>query len=104
MVKVEAQVLSPFYLSIRTPRFVRIDAPIWQFILRADVDGLREQFKSGEASVHDVDEDGNTVLHCAHQTWFRSRYSNSGQVKASCDMIEFLADTGADPEFAMGQQ
>ncbi|KAI0690963.1 hypothetical protein BC835DRAFT_1362314, partial [Cytidiella melzeri] len=62
MVKVEAQVLSPFYVSIHTPRFVRNDAPIWRFILRADVDGLRELFLSGEASVHDVDEDGDTVL------------------------------------------
>ncbi|KAI0690958.1 hypothetical protein BC835DRAFT_1362269, partial [Cytidiella melzeri] len=63
MFKVEAQVFSPFYLSIRTPRFVRSDAPIWQLILRADVDGVRELFLSGEASVHDVDEDGDTVLY-----------------------------------------
>ncbi|KAI0684874.1 hypothetical protein BC835DRAFT_1362114 [Cytidiella melzeri] len=93
MVKVEAQVFSPFYVSIHTPRFVRNDAPIWRFILRADVDGLRELFLSGEASVHDVDEDGDTVL-----------YLNSGQVKASCDMIEFLADAGADPAFSIGEQ
>ncbi|KAI0690951.1 hypothetical protein BC835DRAFT_153284 [Cytidiella melzeri] len=103
MFKVEAQVFSPFYLSIHTARFVRNDAPIWQLIIRADIDGLRELFLSGEASVHDVNEDGRTVLYYARDAWLRSRKSNSGQVKASCDMIEFLADAGADPDFSIGQ-
>ncbi|KAI0687383.1 hypothetical protein BC835DRAFT_1419898 [Cytidiella melzeri] len=104
MVKVEAQVLSPFYLSIHTPRFVRNDAPIWQLILRADVDGVREQFKSGEASVYDVNEGGRTVLSYARDAWLHSRCSNPGQVRASYDMFAFLEDAGADPEFSIGQQ
>ncbi|KAI0685596.1 hypothetical protein BC835DRAFT_508407 [Cytidiella melzeri] len=63
MAKVEVQVLSPFYLSIRTPRLVRGNAPIWRCINRADINGVRELLLSGEASVLDVDERGNTVLH-----------------------------------------
>ncbi|KAI0688283.1 hypothetical protein BC835DRAFT_1373290 [Cytidiella melzeri] len=104
MVTVEAQVLSPFYLSIHTPRFVRNDAPIWQLILRADVDGLRELFKSGEASVQDVDENGDTVLYYAHLTWLAtSHHVTSRQERASYDMIKFLVHAGADPEFCLGQ-
>ncbi|KAI0686921.1 hypothetical protein BC835DRAFT_425389 [Cytidiella melzeri] len=80
MIRVEAQILSPFYLSIHTPRYVRSDAPIWRLILSEDVDGMRELFRSGEASVHDVDEGGRTVLHYARDAWLYSRRSNSGQV------------------------
>ncbi|KAI0687385.1 hypothetical protein BC835DRAFT_408420 [Cytidiella melzeri] len=105
MFKVEAQISSPFYLSIRTPRFVRNDAPIWELIMGADVDGVRGLLLSGEASVHDVDEDGDTVLYYAHDAWVKGRqFATSGQVMASHDIIKLLVEAGADPEFSIGQK
>ncbi|KAI0690968.1 hypothetical protein BC835DRAFT_1362381 [Cytidiella melzeri] len=62
MAKVEAQISSPFYLSIRTPRMVRGDAQIWHSIWEADIAGVRGLLLSGEASVLDVNEQGWTVL------------------------------------------
>ncbi|KAI0339175.1 hypothetical protein BDW22DRAFT_651004 [Trametopsis cervina] len=50
-----------FYATIRSPRLVPPDAPLWHTILQADVGALQALFTSGEASVDDVNETGWTV-------------------------------------------
>ncbi|KAI0685832.1 hypothetical protein BC835DRAFT_1381944 [Cytidiella melzeri] len=101
--KVEAQITSPFSLSIRTPRLVGEEAPIWDLIKDADINGVRELLSSAEASVYDVDKEGRTVLLWAHHAWrYKRQSTESGPDRLSYDTIKFLADAGADLELCVG--
>lgn len=52
----------PFRFSIHATRVVPGDAKVWQMIDYDDPDGLRALFEASEASIHDVDDCGTTLL------------------------------------------
>lgn len=50
------------HFRLGPPRLVRVDAEIWAYIAKGDLDSIRTLFGTGSTSIYDVREDGVTLL------------------------------------------
>ena len=53
--------------SFRSYKVVSFDAPVFQYSISGDVEGLRKLFAAGNASPFEVDREGRTPLHVRTQ-------------------------------------
>ncbi|KAF7890527.1 hypothetical protein EAF00_008842 [Botryotinia globosa] len=77
------QSVSGWTFTLRTYNVVDSHAPIMEMARRGDVAGIQQLFQTRQASVFDVDQFGNTVLHMG---------VNTGEQ----NVCQFLIDQGAD--------